>query len=174
MLIASLGITVKWPYSTRELVEHQFPIKSGFRPYKQSARRFNPIIHDRIKEEVGRLLDAIFIQLCWYAEWVSNIIPVEKKNTDKIWVCIDFCNLNKTTPKDEYHMTIVDMLINNALGHQVISFLDGDAGYNQIFIAKEDMSKTTFWCPSFIDLFEWVIMTFGLKMLAQHIKELWI
>jgi hypothetical protein len=51
-------------------------------------------------------------------------------------------------------MTIVDMLINNALGHQVISFLDGDAGYNQIFIAKEDMSKTTFWCPSFIDLFE--------------------
>jgi hypothetical protein len=27
---------------------------------------------------------------------------VEKKNTGKIWVCIDFCNLNKATPKDEY------------------------------------------------------------------------
>jgi hypothetical protein len=55
------------------------------------------------------------------------------------------------------------MLINNAFGHRVISFLDGNAGYNQIFMAKEDMSKTTFRCPGFIDLFEWVVMTFGLK-----------
>jgi hypothetical protein len=37
---------------SRELVEHQLPIKSNFRPYKQPARRFNPIIHDRFKEEV--------------------------------------------------------------------------------------------------------------------------
>jgi hypothetical protein len=45
----------------------------------------------------------------------------------------------------------------------VISFLDGIAGYNQIFVAKEDVSKTAFHCPGFIGLFEWVIMTFGLK-----------
>jgi hypothetical protein len=50
-------------------------------------------------------------------------------------------------------MHIVDMLINNASGHQVISFLDGNTGYNQIFMAKEDMSKMTFHCPSFIGLF---------------------
>jgi hypothetical protein len=55
------------------------------------------------------------------------------------------------------------MLINNASGHRVISFLDGNVGYNQIFMAEEDMSKTTFRCPSFIGLFEWVVMTFGLK-----------
>jgi hypothetical protein len=40
------------PGLSRELVEHQLSIKSGFRPYKQPARRFNPIIHDRVKEEV--------------------------------------------------------------------------------------------------------------------------
>jgi hypothetical protein len=55
-------------------------------------------------------------------------------NTDKIQVCIDFRNLNKATPKDEYPMPIADMLINNASGHRVISFLDGNASYNQIFI----------------------------------------
>jgi hypothetical protein len=43
---------------SRELVEHRLPIKSIFRPYKQPARRFNLIIHDRVKEEVERLLDA--------------------------------------------------------------------------------------------------------------------
>jgi hypothetical protein len=46
---------------SRELVEHQLPIKSCFRPYKQPARTFNPIIHDQIKEEVERLLDVGYI-----------------------------------------------------------------------------------------------------------------
>jgi hypothetical protein len=66
---------------------------------------------------------------------------VEKKNTDKIRVCIDFRNLNKATPKDEYHMPIADMLINNTSGYCVISFVDGNVGYNQIFMVEEDMSK---------------------------------
>jgi hypothetical protein len=41
------------PELSQELVEHWLPIKSGFRLYKQFARRFNPIIHDRVKEVVG-------------------------------------------------------------------------------------------------------------------------
>jgi hypothetical protein len=55
------------------------------------------------------------------------------------------------------------MLINNASGQRVISFLDGNDGYNQIFMAEEDMSKTAFRCPGVIGLFERVVMTFGLK-----------
>jgi hypothetical protein len=51
-------------------------------------------------------------------------------------------------------MPIADMLINNASGHRIISFLDGNAGYNQIFMAEEEMSKMVFRYPSFIDLFE--------------------
>jgi hypothetical protein len=60
-------------------------------------------------------------------------------------------------------MPIVNILINNVSRRRVISFLDGNAGYNQIFMVEEDMYKTTFCCPSFIGLFEWVVMTFGLK-----------
>jgi hypothetical protein len=40
------------PGLSRELVEHQLPIKTSFMPYKQPARRINLIIHDRVKEEV--------------------------------------------------------------------------------------------------------------------------
>jgi hypothetical protein len=60
-------------------------------------------------------------------------------------------------------MTVADLLIDSASGNKLISFLDGNAGCNQIFTAKEDVSKTVFHCPGFIGLFEWVIMTIGLK-----------
>jgi hypothetical protein len=87
---------------------------------------------------------------------------MEKKNTCIIRVCINFRNLNKVTCKDEYPMHIADMLINNASRHQLINFLDGNISYNQIFM-EENMSKMTFHYPGFISLFEWVVMTFGLK-----------
>jgi hypothetical protein len=45
-------IYCEMPGLSRGLVEHRLPIKSSFRPYKQPAQRFNPIIHDRVKEEV--------------------------------------------------------------------------------------------------------------------------
>jgi hypothetical protein len=84
----------KMPGLTRELVEHWLPIKSGFRPYKHGAQNFKLEIIGRVKEEVDRLQQAGFIQPCHYADWVSNIIPVEKKNTGKIQICVDFRNLN--------------------------------------------------------------------------------
>jgi hypothetical protein len=89
-------------------------------------------------------------------------VSVEKES-GKLRVCIDFCNLNRATPKDEYPMPIADTLINHASGNRIIDFLDGNAGYNQIFMAEDDASKTTFICPGFIGLFGWVVMTFGLK-----------
>jgi hypothetical protein len=41
--------------------------------------------------------------------------------------------------------------------------MDDNAGYNQIFLAIEDIAKTTFRCPDHIGLYEWIVMTFGLK-----------
>jgi hypothetical protein len=64
---------------------------------------------------------------------------------------------------DGYPMPVADLLVDAATGHKVISFMDGNAGYNQIFMAVEDVVKTTFRCPGHIGLFEWIVMTFGLK-----------
>ena len=67
------------------------------------------------------------------------------------------------TPKDEYPMPVVETLINAAAGHKMMSFMDGNAGYNQIFMALEDISKTVFRVPGAVGLFEYLVMTFGLK-----------
>ena len=158
------------PGLSREIVAHQLLIESDFRSLKQRPRSFCPDLLPMIKDEIHRLLETNFIRPCRYAEWVSNIVPVEKKESGKLRVCIDFHNLNRATSKDKYPMHVADMLINNALVNRIISFLDGNVRYNQIFTVKEDSSKTV--CPDFIGLFEWIVMTFDLKMPVPLIREL--
>jgi hypothetical protein len=160
-----------WDYSEmpgldRSIVEHRLPIKPGFKPYKQPPQKIykDEVLAD-VKKEVERLIDANFIRPCRYAEWISNIVPVYKKN-GKMRVCIDFRDLNRATPMDGYPMPVADLLVDAAAGHKVISFMDGNAGYNQNFMAIEDISKTAFRCPGHIGLFEWIVMTFGLKNAA--------
>ena len=92
----------------------------------------NPNVLDDIKKETKRLLEAKFIRPCQYAEWISNVVPMYKKN-GKLRVCIDFRDLNKPTPMDGYPMSIADMLVDAAARHKVISFMDGNAGYNHFY-----------------------------------------
>jgi hypothetical protein len=166
-----------WNYTemlglSQEIVDHRLRIKSGFRPFKQRPRSFHLDLLPRIKDEIHWLLEDNFIRPCRYTEWVSNILSMEKKESGKLRVCIDFRNLNRATPKDKYPMPITDMLINNASGNRIVSFLDGNVGYNQIFMAEEDTSKMAFICSGFIGLFEWVVMKFGLKILVLLIRNL--
>jgi hypothetical protein len=56
------------PCLSHDLVDHRLPIKTSFRPYKQPARCYNPIIYDQIKEEIYRLLKSNCIRPCRYAE----------------------------------------------------------------------------------------------------------
>jgi hypothetical protein len=81
-------------------------------------------------------------------------VPVEKKNTGKVQICVDFHDLNRATLKDEYPIPILDDLINKASGNKMISFLDGNARHDQIFMVEKDALKTAFRCPGFVGLFE--------------------
>jgi hypothetical protein len=117
---------------------------------------------EEVKKEIEKMLEAGFIRSCRYVEWISSIIPVPKKD-GRWWVCVDFRDLNRATPKDEYPMPIAKTLINAAVDNKILSFMDGNAGYNQIFMAPEDIHKTAFRVPDAVGLFKYVVMTFGLK-----------
>jgi hypothetical protein len=119
-----------WDYSEmpgldRSIVEHRLPIRPGFKPYNQPPRKiYKDEVLAYVKKEVERLIEANFIRQCRYAEWISNIVSVYKKN-GKMRVFIDFRDLNRATPMDGYPMPIADLLVDAAAGHKVISFMDG-------------------------------------------------
>jgi hypothetical protein len=43
---------------------------------------------------------------------------------------VDFRDLNKATPKDEYPMPVAETLINAAADNKILSFMNGNASYN--------------------------------------------
>ena len=109
-----------WDYNempglSREMVEIKLPISPGKRPVKQMLRRFAPEVLSKIKVEIEQLLKIKFIKTSRYVESLSNIVPVVKKNR-ALRICIDFRDLNKATPKEEYPMLVAEMLIDSAAG----------------------------------------------------------
>jgi hypothetical protein len=60
---------------------------------------------------------------------------------------MDFKDLNKTCPKDNFPTPFIDQIIDECVGRKLFSFMDGFSGYNQIQIKPEDKHKTTFICP---------------------------
>lgn len=53
--------------------------------------------------------------------------------------------------------------LDGASKHELLSFIDDHAGYNQIIIAEEDVHKMAFRCLATIGTYEWVVMSFELK-----------
>ena len=66
------------------------------------------------------------------------------KNDGKVRMCVDFRDLNKACPKDDFPLPHIDVLMDNTTGSTLMSFMDGFLGYNQIKMPLKDVTKTTF------------------------------
>jgi hypothetical protein len=60
---------------------------------------------------------------------------------------MDFRDLNKACPKDNFLTPFIDEILDECVGSKVFSFMDGFSRYNQIQIEPEDKHKTPFICP---------------------------
>jgi ribonuclease HI len=67
-----------------------------------------------------------------------------KKANGKWRMCIDFTNLNKACPKDEFPLPRIDSLVYAAATSELMSLLDCYSDYHQIWMKKEDEPKTSF------------------------------
>ena len=97
----------------------------------------------KIKEEVKKQLDVGFLEVAKYPEWVANIVPIPKKD-GKVRICVDYRDLNRASPKDNFSLPHIDTLVDNTAKNSRFLFMDGFSGYNQIWMAPEDRKKTIF------------------------------
>ncbi|KAM1305569.1 hypothetical protein ACFX2F_023089 [Malus domestica] len=145
------------------LVEHRMPINEGFKLVKKAPQMMSKKIKEKVKEKIKRLVKTGFIRPAKYVEWLANIVPVLKAITKAVRCCIDYRNINEATPKDEYPMPMADLSIDEVAKDKVLSFMDGNVGYNHIKMAKEDIHKITFRCPGHVGAYEYLVMSFRLK-----------
>jgi hypothetical protein len=142
------------------IVEHEITMYPDAKPIRQKLHPVNSKKAAAIKFEVEKFLKAWFIYPIHLTQWVSNPVPVNKKQ-GTICVCIDFHDLNKACPKDNFPTPFIDQIIDECVGCEAFSFMDGFSGYNQIQIKPEGQHKTTFICPW--GTFKYRKMPFGLK-----------
>ncbi|GJS15059.1 reverse transcriptase domain-containing protein [Tanacetum coccineum] len=160
-----------------EFCSHKILMEEDYEPAVQHQRRVNPKIHDVIKKEVEKLLDAGLIYPISDSPWVSPVHCVPKKGGMTIvtndenelvptrlvmgWrVCIDYRKLNEATRKDHFPLSFMDQMLERLAGNEYYYFLDGFSGYFQIPIDPKDQEKTTFTCP--YETFAYCRMPFGL------------
>ena len=125
------------------IVVHRLPLREECAPIKQKLRRFKLEMLLKIKEEVKKQLDAGFLEVSKYPQWVANIVPVPKKD-GKVRMCVDYRDLNRASPKDNFPLPHINTLVDNTAKHSLFSFMNGFSGYNQIRMAPEDMEKSIF------------------------------
>ncbi|GJW44507.1 reverse transcriptase domain-containing protein [Tanacetum coccineum] len=147
-----------------EFCSHKILLEDDYQPSVQHQRRVNPKIHDVIKKEVEKLLDAGLIYPISDSPWVSPVHCVPKKGGMTVvtneenelvptrlvtgWrVCIDYRKLNEATCKDHFPLPFMDQMLERLAGNEFYCFLDGFSGYFQIPIDPKDQEKTTFTCP---------------------------
>ncbi|GKA13080.1 reverse transcriptase domain-containing protein [Tanacetum coccineum] len=156
---------------------HKILMEDDSKPAIQHQRRVNLKIHEVIKKEVIKLLDAGLIYPISDSPWVSPVHCVPKKGGMTIvtnedneliptilvtrWrVCIDYWKLNDATRKDHFPLPFMDKMLERLAGNEYYWFLDGFSGYFQIPIDPKDQEKTTFTCP--YGTFAYRRMPFGL------------
>jgi hypothetical protein len=131
---------------SRYVIEHRLHFSPNVKPKKQKLRK---MVEEKVqvtKAEVQRLLDAGFNREVTYPEWLSNAIMVKKKN-GKWLMCIDFTDLNKCCPKDDFPLVRIDKIVDSATASEIMTLLDCFSGYHQIWLRTEDEEKTSFITP---------------------------
>ena len=112
------------------------------------------------KEEADKLVSAGFIMEARYTTWLANVVMVTKPNGN--WrMCVDYRNINSACPKDTYPLPNIDRLVDGAVGHKIMSFLDAYSGYNQISMHPRDKEKRVFMTADANYYYE--VISFGLK-----------
>ena len=112
------------PGNDPSIVVHEIKTYPNAKPVRQRLRQIHPRKLATIKAEVEKLLRVGFMYPIPLTDWVSNIVLVNKKQ-GTIRICIDYRDINRACPKDNYPTPYIDQIIHDSTGSEMFSFMDG-------------------------------------------------
>ena len=71
-----------------------------------------PEMFEKIKAEVMKQFNTGFLVVISYPQWVVNVVSVPKKD-GKMRMCIDYMDLNRAIPNDDFPLPHIDVLVDN-------------------------------------------------------------
>jgi hypothetical protein len=111
----------------RDVIEYSLNVDLTIRPRKQKLQKMSDDKAEGAQNEVKRLLIAGVIRKVTYPEWLVNTVMVKKAN-GKCRMCIDFTDVNKACPKDEFPLPRIDSLVDATATSELMSLLDCYSG----------------------------------------------
>lgn len=66
------------------------------------------------------------------ADQISPIVIQNKKDANEIRVCINYRSLNNACVHDPFPTPFSDEVLDNVVGNEAYSFIDGFSGYHQV------------------------------------------
>lgn len=82
----------------------------------------HPNLAAKVKDGEDKMVRAGFIREVQYPTWLANIVPVKRSRW--IRVCIDFRDLNRGSPKDDFRVSHMELLITTTI-YEALCFKDG-------------------------------------------------
>lgn len=122
---------------------HRLFICRDAKPIAQRKRNMGEEMCQVVWQEVSKLMTTQFIREVDWTTWLSSVVLVKKQNS-KWRMCTDYTDLNWACPKDIYPFPNIDLLVDEAAKHKMLSFFYAYSSYNQIRMELADEDKITF------------------------------
>ena len=100
---------------------------------------------------------------------VTSLVIFVKKPEDKLHLCVNYCDLNNLTVKNQYSLPLIWETLNLMISSVIFTKLDIIAAFNKLRIAEGEKWKNAM--QICYDLFEYLIMLFELYEVSSFFQS---
>ena len=150
--------------------EAHLSVDASVQPVVLPARTIPVSLRKPVQTELKRLQDLKVISpIEEPTDWVSQMVAVEKKNSDRVRMCIDPRPLNKALLREHYHLPTLGEILPELSKAKVFSKCDLRSGYWHVPLDAESRKLTCTQSP--FGRFVWNRLPFGLKVSSEFFQK---
>ena len=150
--------------------EFHISLMAHAKPFCVNTPRSVPFAYrDKLKAELDLLQSQqIITPVTEATEWCAPIVITPKKNSDKIWMCVDLSHLNRFVVRQRYQsltpaQAVADIAASDA---KFFTVIDALKGYHQCPLDQQSQPLTTFITP--FGRFKYLRAPYGISSISEY------